>query len=353
MEAKNTPSRKSFIPEGSDLETKIQELLKDYQGHHAFRNASEGVAAILKMLDEDVDGGEWRLATKALKELRHAFRVFSKYRDSRKVTVFGSARSKPDSEEYIAAKEFGRKIAAMGYKVITGAGPGVMQAANEGAGKEASFGLNVDIPWEQKANPVMDGDEKLINFHYFFTRKLTFIKESDALVLFPGGYGTQDEAFETLVLIHAGKSSIKPIIMIDQPDNNYWTKWLRFMQSSQLQKGYINKEDLYLWTITYDVNEAVRIINDFYRNFHSMRWVKDRMLFRINRVLTESEMAELNRDFKEIILKEEIVQSQALEQEREENGEIPNESLNRLLFYFDKTSFGRLRQMIDRINSFR
>ena len=335
------------------METKINDLLKGYEGHHAHHNASEGVAAILKMLEEDVDGGEWRLATKALKEMRHAFRVFAKHRDTRKVTVFGSARSKPDSEEYIAAKEFGAKIASLGYKVITGAGPGVMQAANEGAGRDNSFGLNVDIPWEQKANPVIDGDDKLINFHYFFTRKLTFIKESDALVLFPGGYGTQDEAFETLVLIHAGKSSIKPIVMIDQPENNYWTKWLRFMQSSQLQNGYINKEDLYLWTITYDVNEAVRIINDFYRNYHSMRWVGERMVFRINRKLSDAEMEELNRDFKDILLSGEVVQSPALEEEREEDGLIPNESLNRLIFCFDKTSYGRLRQMIDRINSFR
>lgn len=346
-------SSRNYIPEGSALEKKVSDFLSDIdEGPHSER-AKEIIATVAKMLSEDVSSEEWRLSAIALKEMRHSYRVFAPYRGTRKVTVFGSARSGEESPEYIAAREFSRRIAALGYMVITGAGPGVMEGANEGAGRDMSFGLNVDIPWEQMANPVIDGDDKLINFHYFFTRKLFFIKESDALVLFPGGYGTLDEAFETLVLIHAGKSPIKPIVMIDNPQINYWTKWLRFMQTSQLKNGYINTEDLYLWTITYDVQEAVRIITDFYRNYHSQRWVGDLMVIRINRKLDRSEMTELNDDFADIVTSGSIEQSNALVAEKEYNGLIPHEELPRLRFAFDKSSFGRLRQLIDRINSFR
>lgn len=342
-----------FIPDGSELERIVDTALARYKDHHSFGLARQAMATVLKMLEEDVSAAEWKLSTFALKEMRHAYRVFAPYHGIRKVTVFGSSRSGEDSPEFSEAKRFAEKISSLGYMVLTGAGPGVMHAANLGAGAKNSFGLNIDIPWEQKANPVIDGDDKLINFRYFFTRKLMFIKESDALVLFPGGYGTLDEAFETLVLIHAGKSPIKPIVMVDQPQHNYWTKWLRFMQSSQLKNGYISKEDLYLWTITYDIQEAVRIITEFYRNYHSQRWVKDKMVFRINRELTRAELDELEIEFRDIIPVGKLIQCEAMQEEAEWNGEIPFPELKRLVFNFDKISFGRLRQMIDRINQFR
>lgn len=336
----------------TDVEKTVEEFTRQFADHPHISFFKEQLSTLTGMLQEDVNAHEWRLMTTVIREIRDSFKLFSGYRNERKVTVFGSARPKPDSREFKAAFEFGRMISRMGYKVITGGGPGIMHAANKGAGREDSFGLNIEIPWEQEPNPVLDGDNKLYTYHYFFTRKLFLVKESHALVLFPGGYGTQDEAFETLVLIQAGKSPIKPIVMVDLPHLNYWTKWLRFMQTTQQKNGFINTEDLYLWNVTYDLNEAARIVTEFYRIYHSQRWVGDNMLFRIQRQLTGGEMRELNADFADIISSGSIDQCGALKEERERDGSIPVPELPRLIFDFDRSSFGRLRKMIDRINSF-
>jgi uncharacterized protein (TIGR00730 family) len=350
----NTGRRQSgFIPEGSPIEKKIAALLTGHETDPHYGFARETVATVLKMLDEDVQRLDWKIITSAIKEMRHSFRVFSRYAGRRKVTVFGSARIKPHSEAYKAARQFAERIKKLGFMVISGAGQGIMQAANEGAGRENSFGLNIDLPWEQEANPIVEGDEKLINFKYFFTRKLVFMKESDALALFPGGFGTLDETFELLTLIQCGRSPLRPIVMIDVPELNYWTKWLRFMQSSQLKNGFIAKDDLYLWSITYDVDEACRIITNFYRNYHSQRWVRDQMVLRIGRRLDTGELDELRRDFSSIVLSGTIDQREALPEEADESGHMELPDLPRLVFRFDRRSFGKLRKLIDRINEFR
>lgn len=349
-----TAKRQSdFIPEGSDLDKKIAALLADHQSNPHYGFAREMVATVLKMLDEDVQRLDWKIITIAIKEMRHSFRVFAPYTERRKVAVFGSSRTRPESEAYQAARLFTERISRLGFMVITGAGHGIMQAANEGAGRENSFGLNIELPWEQDANPVVKGDEKLINYKYFFTRKLEFFKESDALALFPGGFGTLDETFELLTLIQCGRSPLLPIVMIDVPELNYWTKWLRYIQSSQLKNGFISNDDLYLWSITYDVDEACRIITDFYRNYHSQRWVGDLMILRINRRLSSAELDELRRDFIGIVPEGSIEQHGALPEEADGNGRIEFPELPRLVFRFDRRSFGRLRRMIDRINQFR
>jgi len=346
------------------MERRIDRLLAGYEENPSFGYARHLIATAMKMLDENVDRLDWKIVTAALKEMRHSFRIFAPYasrrkvavfgsaRTERKVAVFGSARTEPESEAYITARTFAERIVRLGFMVITGAGRGIMQAVNEGAGRSESFGLNIELPWEQEANPVIEGDEKLINFHYFFTRKLEFIKESDALVLFPGGFGTLDETFELLTLIQCGRSPLVPIVMIDVPELNYWTKWLRFMQTSQLKNGFISKDDLYLWSITYDVDEACRIITNFYRNYHSQRWVRDKMVLRLTRELSESELSELRRDFTDIVTSGTIEQSAPLPGEADSNGEIEHRDLPRLVFRFDRRSFGRLRRLIERINQF-
>jgi uncharacterized protein (TIGR00730 family) len=331
----------------------VAALLDKETVHPHLSYVQECAATLLEMLPEDLRSNDWRLFSTVMSEIRDSFRIFSNYRDRRKVTVFGSARPKEDSREFQAAVAFGKVIAELGYMVITGGGPGIMHAANLGAGRENSFGLNIEIPWEQLANPVVDGGERSIIYHYFFTRKLFLVRESHALVLFPGGYGTLDEAFETLVLIQAGKSPVKPIVMVDLPHLNYWTKWLRFMQTSQLKNGFISTEDLYLWHITYDVRDAARIVTDFYRIFHSQAWVNDTLLLRLQRQLNSEEMKELNRDFSDILVDGGIEQTGAMKEEQERDGSIPVAELPRLVFNFDKSSYGRLRQLIDRINSFR
>jgi uncharacterized protein (TIGR00730 family) len=352
-EMKNGKKDRSFIPAGGALDKKIKDLLAGYESDANYGFARETAATVLKMLDEDVRRLDWKIISAAIKEMRHSFRVFAPYEGRRKVTIFGSARSEPQSQAYQAAKQFAERISKLGFMVITGAGHGIMQAANEGAGRENSFGLNIDLPWEQEANPVVEGDQKLINFRYFFTRKLEFLKESDALALFPGGFGTLDETFELLTLIQCGRNPVVPIVMIDVPELNYWTRWLRFMQSSQLKNGFISRDDLYLWSITYDVDEACRIITEFYRNYHSQRWVGDRLVLRIRRRLTEGEIEEIRRDFSGIVLDGSIEQQEALPEEAAENGGIEFPELPRLVFRFDRRSFGRLRRLIDRVNEFR
>ncbi len=349
---KENAGKSGFLPDGSELAERIDRFLEEYGKHPHLHYARQALATLMKMLDEKADRLDWKIVTATIKEMRHSFRVLERYKDRRKVTVFGSARVNPDSEAFQAAEQFARRISAAGFMVITGAGQGIMLAANQGAGTGESFGLNINLPWEQSANRVVEGDEKLINYKYFFTRKLTFIRESHALALFPGGFGTLDETFELLTLIQCGKSPVLPIVMIDVPGLNYWTKWLRFMQTSQLKNGFISKDDLYLWSITYDVDEACRIITDFYRNYHSQRWVRDRLVLRLNRKLTGSELKELNTDFGDILLRGEIEQREALPEEWDDDGEVEFPELERLTFIFDRRSFGLLRRMIDRINQF-
>ena len=346
------PKRTTFLPDDSELARKIDSLLADQADNPNLGYARQTIAAAVKMLEENVDRLDWKIVTAAIKEMRHSFRVFAPYKGQRKVTVFGSARSEPDSQAYKAAFQFAERISRLGFMVITGAGHGIMGAANAGAGRAMSFGLNIELPWEQDANPVVEGDEKLINYRYFFTRKLEFIKESDALALFPGGFGTLDETFELLTLIQCGRSPIRPIVMIDVPELNYWTKWLRFMQTSQLKNGFISTDDLYLWSIVYDVDEACRIITNFYRNYHSQRWVRDKMVLRLTRELSGAEVAELQRDFSDILTGGGFEQSGALPEESDSNGAIEFEELPRLVFHFDQRSFGRLRRLIERINQF-
>ena len=339
-----------------EQERHIEELLRRCAGSANLGKAREAVRTVLRMLAGGVGEEDWRIAGTALRELETSFRVFLPYRDKRKVTVFGSARVPEDSEAFQAAVRFGRRIAELGFMVITGAGDGIMLAANQGAGVANSFGLNIDLPFEQVANRVMEGDDKLISFRYFFTRKLAFIRESDALVLFPGGMGTLDEAFELLTLIQCGRTPLRPIVMIDIPELNYWTKWLRFVQTSQLKNGFIDKDDLYLWSITYDVEEGCRLITNFYRNYHSQSFLGELMVLRLKRELSNSELAELNRDYRDMVPSGEFEQRGVLEEETEEarieSSEVGNPELPRLVFKFDRRSFGKLRRLIDRINQF-
>jgi uncharacterized protein (TIGR00730 family) len=343
---------------GGDKTTpeRIGGLFEVYSDNPNVYYARKALNTLLSMLENGMDQTDWRIAGTSLKELEKSFRVFAQYRHRHKVTVFGSARTAENSETFQAAKAFGKRIAELGFMVLTGAGGGVMRAANQGAGIENSFGLNIDLPFEQAPNEVVAGSDRLINFKYFFMRKLTFIRESDALALFPGGFGTMDEAFELLTLIQCGRTPVRPVVMVDVSELNYWTKWLRFMQTSQLRNGFIDRDNLYLWTITYDIEEACRIITGFYRNFHSQVNLGDRIVLRIKKRLNEREMAELNREFADMVPEGRIEQCDILPEEEEAvktdlTGMVSPE-LNRLVFAHDRRSFGRLRQLIDRINTF-
>jgi uncharacterized protein (TIGR00730 family) len=287
------------------------------------------------------------LLSAALKELRYCFKVFAAYRGKRKVTVFGSARTKPDHPAYLAAVEYGRAMAQAGWMVITGAGGGIMHGGVEGAGRENSFGLNIILPFEQAANPVVHGDPKLMNMRYFFTRKLMFIKESDAVVLFPGGFGTHDEAFEALTLVQTGKSHIFPIVMVDQPGGTYWSQWTKFIEEGLLGHGYISPADRSLYCVTDSIEAAVREVTNFYRVYHSMRYVRGSLVMRLRVRLSDALLARIGTDFADILAGGGFEQVEALP---DESNEPTLADMPRLKFRFARHQVGRLRQLIDLVN---
>ena len=307
----------------------------------------EMLETCLKLLRDGARLGDVKLLNAALRELRYAFKVFAPYRDVRKVSVFGSARTKQDAPQCRTAYEFARRITGAGFMVITGAGGGIMHACQEGAGKERSFGVNIRLPFEQDPNEIISNDPKLLTFRYFFTRKLMFIKEADAAALFPGGFGTHDEAFECLTLVQTGKTRPLPIVFVDAPRGTYWKTWKRYIEDHLLRQRLISPEDMSLFKVTSSVDEAVAEITGFYRVYHSARNVGRHLVLRLNHALSDALVRELEREFADIIVAGGLVQRPALEEEDEEP-EIA--ALPRLVFHFDRTHFGRLRQMIDRLN---
>jgi hypothetical protein len=298
----------------------------------------------IRFLRDQRSSGDLKLVNAAIKELRHAMHVFGAYEHVRKVAVFGSARTPRDHPDWAQAELFSAEMIERGWMVITGAGGGIMEAAQGGAGRERSFGVNIRLPFEADANPVISGDPKCVHFRYFFTRKVTFLKNSHAIVLFPGGFGTHDEGFEALTLMQTGKSEILPVVFVDEPGGSYWKDWDRYVRSHLHARGLISDADLALYHVTDDVGDAVRHIGAFYRNYHSSRYVHGKLLIRLQHAPAEAELEALNEEFADIVAEGRIAVSAPLE---EEGGEVPE--LARLVFNFERRAVGRLRQLIDRL----
>jgi len=298
------PASKTVID--PKLKLQIDDLIKFKGGGYNEAEVADIIENALKLLTDVKDTGDVRVIQTAIRELRYSFRLFAPYADKRKVSIFGSARTQSDRVEYQQAVEFGRKIVAAGFMVITGAGPGIMQAGHEGAGLEHSFGVNIRLPWEQGANPVIAEDKKLITFKYFFTRKLIFIRHSDAIVLFPGGFGTLDEGYEAITLMQTGKSQLMPLVLVDKPGGTYWKTWDIHIREELLRNKLISPPDLNLYQITDSTDEAVKVIARFYRNFHSTRFVKELLIIRLKNAPTESALAAMNEDFADILVEGKI-----------------------------------------------
>jgi uncharacterized protein (TIGR00730 family) len=330
-----------------ELQKRIQELIQYKGGGYNEGEVADIIENALKLLTDVKDTGDARIIRTALRELRYAFRLFAPYVGARKVTIFGSARMQPDVLEYKQAVEFGRKIVEAGFMVITGAGSGIMQAGHEGAGPEKSFGVNIRLPWEQSANPIIAEDKKLVTFKYFFTRKLIFIRHSDAIVLFPGGFGTFDEGFEALTLMQTGKSQLMPLVLVDKPGGIFWKTFDINIREQLLRAKLISPPDLSLYQITDSADEAVKIISRFYRNFHSTRFVKDLLVVRLKNPPNESALAAMNEDFSDIIVEGKIQSVKPTPEEVEHNEHL---ELKRIAFNFNRRDYGRLRQLIDVLN---
>ena len=307
----------------------------------------EMIGGVVKLRDLDTDVLDVKILHRALKELRYAFRVFRQYRDVKKVSIFGSARIRMDDPNYNLASQFGKLLIQKGFMVITGGGPGIMQAGIEGAGREHSFGVNIKLPFEQAPNSLIADDKKLVNLKYFFTRKLLLVKETHAVALFPGGFGTLDEAFEVLTLIQTGKTDPIPIICIESPGGDYWERMMEFLERQLLSRGMISRSDLALFKVVYSAEAAVEEIQNFFRVYHSLRMVGNTMVMRIQQQLSERELTLLNTEFSDLLVHGQFQQIEALPEELDE----PHLShLPRLTLHFNWKELGRLRQCIDWLN---
>ncbi len=296
---------------------------------------------------DNTSRGDLKILSRTLRELRYAFKVFSPYRAHRKVTVFGSARTASDDPAYLQAEAYGRRMAAKDWLIVTGAASGIMEAGHRGAGREHSMGLNIMLPFEQDSNPIIRGDHKLVHMKYFFTRKLMFVKECDAVCLLPGGFGTLDEGLEVLTLLQTGKRDLVPVVLLDAPGGSFWQDWHKFVQRQLLQGGMISAEDTSLYKLTDNVEEAVEETLNFYRRYHSMRYVKRNLVFRLNAPLADEALEEINVHFSKILNSGQFVQRGPLDEEADEP-ELAH--LTRLVFHFNRRSLGHLRQLIDRLN---
>jgi uncharacterized protein (TIGR00730 family) len=301
----------------------------------------------LKLLRDQTNRGDMKLINKAFKEIRYALRVFAPYRDTRKVSIFGSARTPETDPDYAQCAKFATGIVNSGWMVITGAGGGIMAAGHAGAGPEPSFGLAIRLPFEQATNAHIARDKKLINFKYFFTRKLMFVRAAHAVALFPGGFGTLDEGFEVMTLVQTGKSVPLPIVFVDRPGGTYWKGWMDYAEEHLLGRGFIGPADLRLFKVTDNVDDAIREITHFYSNYHSVRTVKDELVMRLTRRPTDAQLADLTKQFADISTDGQFRVSGPLPQESDEPA---LNDLHRLVFRFNRRDHGRLRILIDHLN---
>lgn len=296
---------------------------------------------------DDIPRGDLKILSRTMRELRYAFKVFLPFRRNRKITIFGSARTLPDHPTYVQAVDLGEKMAKLGWMVITGAGGGIMEAGHKGAGREMSMGLNIMLPFEQSANPFIEGDPKLVTLKYFFTRKLMFVKECSAVVCCPGGFGTLDETLEVLTLLQTGKQTMFPLVLLDQPGGHFWSGLEKFFHDQLLSQKLISPEDVHLYLVTDSVERAVEEVVRFYRVFHSMRFVDEKLVLRISQPLSLEKLAAVNVEFADILVSGAVEQTTALPHESNEPELV---DFPRLVMHYNRRSQGRLRQLINRIN---
>ncbi len=348
MERKQSTSNHLLSsPRGGEIDELIHRLVEAAGDSPHAEFLQEMIQSVLRLIHNQTSRGDVKILNAALRELVYAFKVFTPYRGTRKVTMFGSARISEESPEYQQALAFAHAISRTGWMVITGAGDGIMKAGQGGAGRERSFGVNIRLPFEQRPNEFIQNDAKLVTFRYFFTRKLIFLKETDGIALFPGGFGTMDEAFEILTLMQTGKSILLPLVCVDRPGGDYWQAWDGYVRGVLLARGLIAPEDLALYRITDRVEAAVAEITGFYRNYHSSRYVGDRLVLRLQSAPTGEEVERLNQEFRDLLVDGRMTASSALPEEADDTSLA---HLPRFVLHFNRRDVGRLRQLIDALN---
>ena len=345
---KASRTRSRPLLSNEELFNQIRLLLNSPEDDLQAAIMKELLAGTLRLHDSHLDILDLKIVNRAVKELRHAFHVFHDYRNRRKISIFGSARTALDDPNYQMAFQFSRQIVKEGFMVITGGADGIMRACQEGAGRENSFGVNIMLPFEQGPNATIADDPKLVTFKYFFTRKLIFQKEANAIALFPGGFGTHDEGFEILTLAQTGKSDPQPIVCLQAPGCDYWDEWYAFITGQLLARQLISPEDLSLFKITTSVDDAIDEIRNFYRRFHSIRYVGRFLAIRLKSSISPEQVAGLHETFGDLLSEGTFVLRGPLPEELDEP-DLKN--LPRLAFTFNRRSASRLRQLIDHLNA--
>lgn len=336
-----------YLSGNNDIRQKVEELFELAKGSDADAGLyREMLLSVMQMAQADRDRWDAKIMLQTIRELEQAFSRLEKFKHRRKVTVFGSARTQPDHTMYRLARELGQVLAKHDFMAITGGGSGIMEATHVGAGLDNSLGFNITLPFEQKANCVVSGTDHDLKFKFFFLRKLFFVKEADALVLFPGGFGTLDETLEILTLIQTGKSPLVPVILLDEPGGSYWQALTAFFREQLAAEGYILESDLRLMQLADSPEQAMQYILDFYRNYHSSRWLQDKFIMRLQRPLTPVALADIQRRFADMCSSG-LTQDEHTEQlaEASELGQ-----LHHLAFAAKGRDQGRLRELIDFVN---
>jgi len=332
---------------GPPFDKRVKKLVQDWGGHKSAGFIEEMITTALKIARDEMTVADLKLINRSAKEMRSAAKIFAPFKHLRKVVVFGSARSARDSPDYKLATDFACEMVKQGFMLIAGGSEGIMGAVQRGAGRAHSFALGVRLPSEQRVDGPTEGDPKLVTLNYFFTRKLSFVKEAHAFALLPGGFGTMDEAFEVLTLMQTGKTRIVPVVLLDRPRGKYWETWMQFLTKRLLKFGFISEEDFAFFKIKHNAQDASAEIIQFYKIFHSARWVGERYVIRLNRPLSDEAIVNLNKQFKDTVRTGQIVQRVALGKEEDER-EHPD--LPRLIFTPVRSRFGRFRQLVDAIN---
>lgn len=346
VESARVPDRRQEDPKLAEAVDRVLDAVGATPGEPETRLVRDLLLNSAKLIPDGRNTGELKLITASVKEMRYAYRVFARYPDPHKVTIFGSARTPEGHPDFAACVEFSRLMAERGWMAITGAGNGIMKAGHVGPGRAASFGVAIRLPFETNANDVIAGDEKLIHFRYFFTRKLMFLSQAEAVALFPGGFGTFDEVFETLTLVQTGKSQMVPIVCVEGAGGTFWKAFDAWARQELGSRGWISPEDPDIYTICETPAQAADVITRFYRLYHSSRYVKDDLVIRLKRPLTEAEVAILNSEFKTLVKSGQMTMRGPYEVE-EDALDLP-----RLAFTHTKSKFALIRKLIDRINSF-
>jgi len=341
--------RRPYTTGDAALDEKIAELVAESGANSNADLVQEMMTTALRLVRDKAERGEQKLVNAALKEFAYSFRVFKKWQDHLKVSIFGSARTTSDEPAYEYTRRFAEAMTRQNWMVITGAGPGIMAAGHEGAGAEKSFGASIRLPLETEPNIFIQGNTKLINYKYFFTRKVTFIKESDAFALLPGGFGTMDETYELLTLMQTGKSDLHPVVLLEEEGSTFWSDWLRFTEEQLLGRGLISEDDLHLLYHATSIKSAVREITQFYANYQSQRYVDGVLMLRVNRLPPEKMIAVLGHAFKDILGRRGIRASEPSKVEIDDDDEL---DCKRLAVHFNQSSFGRLRRLIDELNRY-